>query len=87
MPDSLSAQYWVLALGDTCRRWGWRSTSSRTRKQVEHPALTTQAGQLSAQYWVLELGDTCRRWGWRSTSSRTRKQVEHPALTTQFELC
>ena len=43
---SLSAQSWVLELGDRCWRWGWlrTSSSSRTRKQVEHPALTTQAG-------------------------------------------
>jgi len=40
---SLSAQNRVLELGETCWRWGL--ASSRTRKQVEHPALTTQAGQ------------------------------------------
>ena len=71
----LSAQNWVPEVGDTCWRWGCLSTSSRTRKQVEHPALTTQAGQLSAQTWVPELGDTCWRWGCLSASSRTRKQV------------
>jgi len=51
----------VAPTGHQCQRWVWLSTSSRTRKQVEHPALTTQARSLSAQYWVLELGDpaTC----------------------------
>jgi len=44
---SLSAQYWVLEPGDMCGRSVWLSASSRTRKQVEHPALTTQSGQLS----------------------------------------
>jgi len=46
---SLSAQISVLELGETCWRWGWLSTSPRTRKQVEHPALTTQAGWLTQQ--------------------------------------
>ena len=42
---SLSARYWMLEPGDMF--WRRVCLGSRTRKQVEHPALTTQGGQLS----------------------------------------
>ncbi|HEX9563604.1 MAG TPA: hypothetical protein VF981_06525 [Gemmatimonadaceae bacterium] len=81
---SLSARYRVLELGGTLWRWSLVCTSSRTRKQVEHPELATRAGWLRSRggSWSRQLAS--RAGGRRLRIVRSRGDRTDPAAGLQF---